>query len=76
MFDNQMLCQIIYRGFRIGEISCPTRYFPGASSITFRRSVTYGLGVLRTAVDFRLACWGWDRGTVFEVSSDASLVRQ
>jgi glycosyltransferase involved in cell wall biosynthesis len=66
VFDNQMLSQIIYRGYRVGEISCPTRYFPGASSINFRRSVKYGLGVLRTAVDFRLACWGWDRGTVFE----------
>jgi glycosyltransferase involved in cell wall biosynthesis len=66
VFDNQMLAQIIYCGYRVGEISCPTRYFPGASSINFRRSVKYGLGVLRTAVDFRLACWGWDRGTVFE----------
>jgi glycosyltransferase involved in cell wall biosynthesis len=66
VFDNQILCQVIYRGFRIGEISCPTRYFPGASSINFRRSITYGLGVLRTAVDFRLASWGCDRGTVFE----------
>jgi glycosyltransferase involved in cell wall biosynthesis len=66
VFDNQMLSQVIYRGYRVGEISCPTSYFPQASSINFRRSVTYGLGVLRTSVDFRLACWGWDRGTVFE----------
>jgi glycosyltransferase involved in cell wall biosynthesis len=49
IFDNQMLCQAIRAGFRIGEISCPTRYFPEASSINFRRSVTYGLGVLRCA---------------------------
>jgi glycosyltransferase involved in cell wall biosynthesis len=66
VFDNQMLAQIIYRGFRVGEISCPTRYFAEASSINFRRAVTYGLSVLKTSLDYRLACWGWDRGTVFE----------
>jgi len=66
VFDNQMLSQAIYRGFRIGEISCPTSYFPEASSINFRRSVTYGIGVLETALEFRLACMGLDRGTVFE----------
>jgi glycosyltransferase involved in cell wall biosynthesis len=66
VFDNQMLSQAIYRGFRIGEVSCPTRYFPEASSINFRRSVSYGFGVLKTAVAFRLACMGFDRGTVFE----------
>ena len=66
VFDNQMLSQAIYRGFRIGEVSCPTRYFPEGSSINFRRSVTYGLGVLKTAIGFRLACMGFDRGTVFE----------
>jgi glycosyltransferase involved in cell wall biosynthesis len=66
VFDNQMLSQIIYRGFRVGEISCPTRYFAEASSIDFRRSVTYGLGVLKTAVQFRLSCCGLDRGTVFQ----------
>jgi glycosyltransferase involved in cell wall biosynthesis len=66
VFDNQMLSQAIYRGFRIGEVSCPTSYFPEASSINFRRSVTYGLGVLQTAVAFRLSCMGLDRGTVFE----------
>jgi len=66
VFDNEMLSQCIYRGFRIGEISCPTKYFPEASSINFRRSVTYGVGVLRTSVNFRLSCSGIDRGTVFE----------
>lgn len=66
VFDNQMLSQAIYRGFRIGEVSCPTRYFPEASSINFRRSVYYGIGVLKTAIAFRLACMGFDRGTVFE----------
>jgi hypothetical protein len=66
VFDNEMLSQAIYRGFRIGEVSCPTSYFPEASSINFRRSVTYGTGVLKTAFAFRLACMGLDRGTVFE----------
>ena len=54
VFDNQMLAQIVWFGFRIGEVSCPTKYFKEASSINFRRSVVYGLGVLKTAVLFRL----------------------
>ena len=67
VFDNQMLAQVFSGfGFKIGEISCPTRYMADSSSINFRRSVTYGLGVLRTALEFRLACWGRDAGTVFE----------
>ena len=66
IFDNQMLSQVIYMGFRVGEISCPAKYFPEASSINFRRSVTYGLGVLKTSIDFRLARLGFDRGTIFE----------
>jgi len=66
VFDNQMLSQAIYKGFRIGEISCPTRYFPEASSINFRRSVIYGFGVLKTSISFRLARMGFERGTIFE----------
>jgi len=66
VFDNQMLSQTIYKGFRVGEISCPTRYFPEASTINFRRSVVYGFGVLRTSISFRLARLGFDRGTIFE----------
>src|SRR5580700_3671145 len=66
IFDNQMLSQVIYKGFRVGEISCPAKYFPEASSINFRRSVIYGLGVLRTSISFRLAHLGFERGTVFE----------
>ncbi|MBB6251635.1 glycosyltransferase family 2 protein [Nitrospirillum iridis] len=54
VFDNQMLVQAIGQGLKIGEISCPTKYFPEASSINLRRSVVYGLGVLRTALAFRL----------------------
>jgi glycosyltransferase involved in cell wall biosynthesis len=66
VFDNQMLAQAIYKGFRIGEISCPAKYFPEGSSINFRRSVTYGVGVLKTSLSFRLARLGFDRGTIFE----------
>jgi glycosyltransferase involved in cell wall biosynthesis len=65
VFDNQMLAQAIFFGFRIGEISCPTKYFPEASSIDFRRSVTYGLGVLKTSVQFRLQRWGIARYPIF-----------
>ncbi|HEX6622528.1 MAG TPA: glycosyltransferase family 2 protein [Pyrinomonadaceae bacterium] len=54
VFDNEMLAQVIYFRYRIGEISCPTRYFEEASSISFARSVTYGLGVLATSLKFRL----------------------
>jgi glycosyltransferase involved in cell wall biosynthesis len=50
VFDNQMLCQLAAFGFRIGELSCPTKYFPEASSISFRRSSIYGLGVLRSTL--------------------------
>jgi len=50
VFDNQIIAQIFYFGYKIGEISCPTKYFPEASSINFKRSVKYGLGVLNTAI--------------------------
>ncbi len=55
VFDNQMLAQMVWFGYRIGELSCPTKYFKEASSINFRRSVVYGICVLLTAVTFRLA---------------------
>ena len=57
VFDNQMLAQAVAFRFRIGEISCPTKYFPGASSISFRRSLVYGIGVLGTALKYRLHRW-------------------
>ena len=50
VFDNQMLSQIIYAGFPIAEITCPTKYFKGASSINLRRSFIYGIGVLKTSI--------------------------
>src|SRR5579864_312700 len=52
IFDNQMLAQCVHFGFRIGEVSCPTKYFDDASSINFRRSVKYGLGVMATTLQF------------------------
>jgi hypothetical protein len=55
VFDNQMLAQALWFGFDIGELTCPARYFPEASSINFRRSVKYGFGVLGTSLEFRLA---------------------
>lgn len=65
VFDNQILAQSTYFGFRIGEISCPTRYFPEASSIGFRRGIVYGIGVLKTSVQFRLQRWGLVRFAIF-----------
>lgn len=66
VFDNQMLAQAVYKGYRIGEVSCPTKYFPEASSINFRRSVTYGLGVMRTSLQFRMARLGLARPSIFD----------
>ena len=65
VFDNQMLVQCVYFGFRVGEISCPTKYFPEASSINFRRSVVYGLGVLRTSIQYRLQRMGLINSPLF-----------
>ena len=65
VFDNQILVQAIGFGFRIGEISCPTRYFAEASSINLRRSIVYGLGVLITAIQYRLHRWGLHHSVIF-----------
>ena len=65
VFDNQMVAQIVWFGFRLGEVSCPTKYFPEASSINFQRSVIYGLGVLKTAILFRLQSWNLHRSALF-----------
>lgn len=66
VFDNQMLAQIIYHGFAIGEITCPTKYFSEASSINLTRSIRYGIEVLWTAVQFRLQRWGAKKFRIFE----------
>ena len=65
VFDNQMLAQAVHFGFRLGEISCPTKYFADASSINFRRSVIYGFGVLGTALAFRLHRMGLRKDRIF-----------
>ncbi len=72
LFDNEMIAQAIFFDFNVGEISCPTRYFPEASSINFKRSVIYGLGVLWTAARFRLHKSGWRQFKIF-LKSDQRL---
>lgn len=66
VFDNQMIAQIFYHGFEIGEITCPTKYFEDASSINFRRSVKYGWGVLQTSISYRLNKWGILRSAIYK----------
>ena len=66
VFDNQIIVQALYFGFRIGEISCPTLYCPEASSISFSRSVKYGFGVLRAALEYRLQKMGLLRLPMFD----------
>jgi glycosyltransferase involved in cell wall biosynthesis len=73
VFDNQMLAQAVAFGFEIGEISCPTRYFPEASSINFRRSCRYGLGVLLTSLKYRLWKWGLGKPGIFNDSPTHKL---
>jgi glycosyltransferase involved in cell wall biosynthesis len=82
VFDNQMLAQIAYFGFTIGEVSCPTKYFAEASSINLRRSIVYGLGVVRTSLSYRLQKMGLVHSRLFaadgarlEISPSASSSR-
>lgn len=65
VFDNQMLAQIVWHGFTIAEVSCPTKYFPEASSINFARSVKYGLGCLGVGLSYRLARMGLRSSVLF-----------
>ena len=65
IFDNQMLAQILWHGHTIAEVSCPTKYFPEASSINFRRSLKYGFGCLAVGLSYRLAKWGFYRSKLF-----------
>jgi glycosyltransferase involved in cell wall biosynthesis len=65
VFDNQMLAQIVWFGYTIAEVSCPTKYFADASSINFRRSVKYGMGCLATAMIFRLSKMGVVKSALF-----------
>lgn len=66
VFDNEMLGQIAYAGYIIGEVTCPTKYFGEASSINFSRSVKYGLGVLRVSIFYRLNKWGLLKSKIFD----------
>jgi glycosyltransferase involved in cell wall biosynthesis len=68
VFDNEMLAQTIFWKYKIGEISCPTKYFPEASSINFRRSSKYGLGCLLTSLKFRLQKMGLGKFRIFNES--------
>ena len=70
VFDNQMLCQALYFGFDIGEVSCPTLYFDDASSISFTRSVTYGLGVMQTAFKYAIAKRGLGHFKIFNTKGN------
>jgi len=72
VFDNQVLAQAVYFGYSVGEVSCPTRYFDDASSINFRRSVVYGLGVLKTTIQFVLQRLGLGRFRIF--AADGQLL--
>ena len=65
VFDNQMLCQTLYFGFNVGEVSCPALYFDDASSISFSRSVTYGMGVMQTAMKYAMARRGMGHFRIF-----------
>ncbi|HEY0049660.1 MAG TPA: glycosyltransferase family 2 protein [Pyrinomonadaceae bacterium] len=73
VFDNEMIAQAFYFGYRVGEISCPTRYFEDASSINFSRSVKYGLGVLATSLKFRLHRSGIFKNKLFRERGQKAL---
>lgn len=73
VFDNEMLGQIAYAGYIIGEVTCPTKYFPEASSINFKRSVKYGLGVLRVSMAFRFNKWGIFKSRIFDFEKGQKL---
>ena len=73
VFDNEMLTQTLAYGYRVGEVSCPTKYFPEASSINFKRSCKYGIGVLITSVKCRLWKWGLYKPYIFRNSPTARL---
>ena len=65
VFDNEMLLQTMYFGFNVGEVSCPAKYFDEASSISFQRSVTYGIGVMKTAIKYLMSKQGSKNHKIF-----------
>lgn len=70
IFDNQMITQIFYLDYEIGEISCPAKYFEEASSINFSRSMKYGLGVLGNSIMYRLNRWNITRSRIYEPKNE------
>jgi hypothetical protein len=68
VFDNQMLAQALYFGFRIGEMSCPTKYFEEASSISLMPSIRYGIGVLKTGMQYVMQKRGWRSFPIFDAN--------
>jgi len=66
VFDNEMIAQIFYAGYEIGEVTCPTKYFEEASSINMMRSSIYGLGVLRVSFVYRLCKWGLMKSKLYK----------
>lgn len=76
VFDNQMLAQILWLGYHIAEVSCPTKYFGEASSISFRRSIKYGFGVLAVSLQYRLARLGLARPGIFSGLDRDPVARQ
>lgn len=76
VFDNQVLSQVIYAGFEIAEITCPTKYFDGASSISFRRSLVYGLGVLKTSFVHFFNKIGWFHSPLYQMQETEALTKK
>lgn len=74
VFDNQILAQIFYADYDIAEVTCPTKYFEEASSINFARSSKYGMGVLKTALQYRLQKWGLGRFEIFLQHRDTERI--
>ena len=70
VFDNQMLAQILWSGYTIAEVSCPTKYFPEASSINLPRSIKYGFGCLGTGLAYRLAKMRWTKSKLFPLDKE------
>jgi len=66
VFDNEITAQVFYAGFEIAEVTCPTKYFEEASSINFKRSAIYGLGVLRTSMQYALQKSGIGKFEIFK----------
>lgn len=66
VFDNEMISQIFMHGYEIAEVTCPTKYFEEASSINFKRSAQYGLGVLRVSLVHCLHRWGWVKSKLYQ----------